>query len=134
MGITWNEKERVFHLRTPRTSYLIGIVDAEGFIAHLYYGPRVPDDDLKQLIWLGFERPEAYAETGNQLRYLSSLPMEYSTGGTGDFREPCLSVETADGGRACGLVYAGHSISRESRSLRAFPPVTGTMRNVRPSN
>ena len=125
MGITWNEKERVFHLRTPRTSYLIGIVDAEGFIAHLYYGPRVPDDDLKQLIWLGFERPEAYAETGNQLRYLSSLPMEYSTGGTGDFREPCLSVETADGGRACGLVYAGHSIFPGKPKLEGLPACYG---------
>ncbi len=126
MGITWNEKERVFHLRTPRTSYLIGIVDAEGFIAHLYYGPRVPDDDLKQLIWLGFERPEAYAETGNQLRYLSSLPMEYSTGGTGDFREPCLSVETADGGRACGLVYAGHSIFPGKPKLEGLPACYGS--------
>ena len=34
--ITFYEKDRVFKLDTPHTSYLIGIVDEENFIGHIY--------------------------------------------------------------------------------------------------
>ena len=72
MEITYNERERVFHLTTPWSSYLIGITD-EGFLAHLYYGKLVTDDNLKQLLWIGFERETAFSETGDQIRFLNSL-------------------------------------------------------------
>ena len=39
--ITFYEKDRVFKLDTPHTSYLIGIVDEENFIGHIYYGKRL---------------------------------------------------------------------------------------------
>ena len=38
--ITYQEKERIFKLDTPNTSYMIGIVDEENFIGHIYYGKR----------------------------------------------------------------------------------------------
>ncbi len=39
--ITYNEKERVFKLDTPNTTYMIGIVDEENFVGHIYYGRRI---------------------------------------------------------------------------------------------
>ena len=39
-AIHYYEKERVFKLDTPHTSYLIGIVDEEKFLGHIYYGQR----------------------------------------------------------------------------------------------
>lgn len=125
MGIIYNQSEKVFHLQTPNTSYMIGIIDDEGFVAHLYYGRRVPDDALNQVLWVGFDHPEAYGKTGNQVRYLYSLPMEYSTGGTGDFREPCLNVRTETGGRACSLQYRSHRIYNGKPKLEGLPAVYG---------
>ena len=43
ISITYFETDRVFKLDTPNTSYLIGIVDEENFIGHMYYGKKIPD-------------------------------------------------------------------------------------------
>ena len=125
MEITYNERERVFHLTTPWSSYLIGITD-EGFLAHLYYGKLVTDDNLKQLLWIGFERETAFSETGDQIRFLNSLPLEYPAGGTGDFREPCLAVKSPDGGRACMLTYVSHRIFSGKPKLEGLPAAYGS--------
>ena len=45
MNIRYEETNRVFRLDTPNTSYLIGIVDNEQFLGHIYYGKRL--DDLR---------------------------------------------------------------------------------------
>ena len=41
MGIQYFEKERIFKLDTKKTSYLIGIVDEEKFVCHIYYGKKL---------------------------------------------------------------------------------------------
>jgi alpha-galactosidase len=37
MGIIYLEKEKLFKLDTPHTTYIIGIVGEEGFLGHAYY-------------------------------------------------------------------------------------------------
>lgn len=126
MSIIYDAVARVFALDTPRSSYRIGIVGAEGFVTHLYYGRRVPDVKMDQLLWLGFGEPEAYGQTGDQVRFHGAMPMEYPTAGVGDFRTPCLAVEGSDGGRACALVYAGHRIYDGKKPLPGLPATFGT--------
>lgn len=46
MNVTYFEKERIFKLDTPNTSYLLGIVDEENFIGHIYYGKRLQGHDI----------------------------------------------------------------------------------------
>ncbi len=46
MGIVYYEQDRIFKLDTPRTSYLIGVVDEEGFLGHIYYGKKVSGHEL----------------------------------------------------------------------------------------
>lgn len=41
MAITYFEKERIFKLDTPASSYVIGIVDKENFVGHVYYGKKL---------------------------------------------------------------------------------------------
>ena len=41
MAITYFEKERIFKLDTPGSSYVIGIVDKENFVGHVYYGKKL---------------------------------------------------------------------------------------------
>ena len=47
--ITYQEKNRVFHLQGRTYSYFIGVQD--GVLTHLYWGARVPDGDVTGLTW-----------------------------------------------------------------------------------
>ena len=40
-AITFYEKERIFQLDTPKSTYAIGIVDEENFVGHVYYGKKI---------------------------------------------------------------------------------------------
>ena len=50
MGIKYYEQERVFKLDTKASSYLIGIVDEENFVGHIYYGKKIEDYNLQYLL------------------------------------------------------------------------------------
>ena len=50
MNITFDEQTRLFQIDTEHTSYVIGIVDDEGFVGHVYYGPKIAGGDLSYLL------------------------------------------------------------------------------------
>ena len=50
MSIFYNQQQRVFRMDTPGSTYLISIVDEEGFLCHTYYGRRIPDDNMQYLL------------------------------------------------------------------------------------
>ena len=50
MGIFFDEKSRSFKLDTKKSSYVISVVDDEGFIGHAYYGDRISDTDVRYLL------------------------------------------------------------------------------------
>ncbi len=95
--ITYYGPERIFKLDTPNTSYLIGIVDEENFIGHIYYGKRLKDADVSYL--MRTEEAPFVPSRNNRERcaFYDCFPFEYPAGGTGDCRESCLGVRTADG-------------------------------------
>lgn len=125
MGISYNVTERVFHLDTPHSSYMIGIVDEEGLLGHVYYGRRVADDNMQYLMRI-FESP--YVPTRNnrdRVSIFDALPVEYPGHGVGDFRESCLRLETEEGYNACALVYDSHRIYKGKSALPGLPATFG---------
>ena len=48
MPITFDEKRKIFKLDTLDSTYAIGI--REGYLIHLYYGKKIPDDNLLTII------------------------------------------------------------------------------------
>lgn len=125
MGIAYDPRERVFQLDTPHTTYLIGIVDAEGFLGQIYYGPRIPADPMRYLLRLE-EPPYAPSrEPGERVSFYDTFPFEYPAWGGGDFREPCLRAETAEGGRRCELFYQSHEIFAGKKPLEGLPAAFG---------
>lgn len=126
MGIQYYEKERVFKLDTKASSYVIGIVDEENFIGHIYYGQKLLDCDLQYLMRIE-EAP--FVPTRNnrdRLAFLDSFPQEYSTHGIGDFREDCLAVETNAGHSAVQLAFVSHKIVKGKPELKELPATFGT--------
>lgn len=75
MGISYNAQERVFRLDTPHSTYLIGIVDEDGFLGHIYYGKRIPDDNMHYLLRVCSGSYTPFREKGDQAGFLNDLPV-----------------------------------------------------------
>ena len=125
MGIEYIEEHKVFKLDGKTCTYMIGIVDVEGFIGHIYYGKKIKDKNLFYLLRTQ-EAPYVPSENNrDRLSFMDSVPMEYSTHGIGDFRESCLSVENKNGAAACKLLYKSHSIYKGKESMEGLPASFG---------
>lgn len=120
------EKEKIFTLNTKNTTYQMK-VDAYGFLLHLYYGAKVRGnmDYLLTYNAIGFSgNPD---EAGTRRDYsLDTLPQEYPTLGTGDYRNTALIIENGDGSRSCSLKYKGHKIYKGKYHLKGLPAVYAT--------
>lgn len=127
MGIRYWEKERMFQLDTPNTSYVIGIADQEGFLGHVYYGKRLSGVEGAERL-LRVDRPLEDWQVYNRdrLSFLDCFPMEYSGHGVGDFRESSIRVKDSGGHSAVLLTYRSHEIYQGKRKLEGLPATFGT--------
>ena len=118
--ITYNEPIRTVKLDTPHTSYVLGIRDG-GFLLNLYYGRRLPDDDL----WsLSNRLPSAsFSPSDPEYTDFSTdvAPMEYPTDGRGDFRVSALSVRGAGGDSVTDLRYVSHRVFPGKPDMPGLP-------------
>ena len=121
MGIAYFEKDRIFKLDTLHTSYLIGIVDEEGFLGHIYYGKKVSGHELGYLLRTDEPPFVPSRNERDRLSFLDKFPMEYPVHGTGDFREAALRVRSKEGHKACTLAYASHEIFSGKKAIQGLP-------------
>lgn len=126
MNITYNEKNRLFKLDTPGTSYCIGVVDEENFLGHVYYGRRLLDDQLTYLLRTE-EAPFVPTENNrDRCSFLDSFPMEYTGSGLGDYREGTLAVRTTGGHTGVSLSYVSYRIYDGKEVLPGLPATFGS--------
>lgn len=131
MGISFLERERLFKLDTPHTTYLIGIVDKEGFLGHAYYGKRIEDAGGAAALMRLNEAPfTPQSNARDRLSFLDSFPTEYSGHGLGDYRESSIRVKTAGGHNAVLLTYVSHEIVKGKRKLEGLPATFGSEEEV----
>lgn len=120
MSITWNETTKQFRLDAGNCSYVIGVFDEDQYLCHLYYGPKVPDTDLSHLYGeVNTKAPSGL--NGQRGHTMQMMPFEYSAYGTGDFRDPALEVQSADGYNTCSLFYQSHKIYSGKPVLEGLP-------------
>lgn len=125
MPISYNEQERVFRLDTPHTTYLCGLAGSENFLGHIYYGPSIPDDNMAYLLRLE-ERPGTPDNNPRErASFYDCFPFEYPAWGGGNFREPCLRLQTAAGCGTCELFYESHRIFPGKPALEGLPAAYG---------
>lgn len=110
--IRFAENGRWFHLATDHTSYIFQILPS-GHLSHRYYGSAVSTvDSITELV---MKHP---LEVGSQVAYdekdktfsLNMTPLELSTCGKGDFRDPMLHFRLRDGSRVTDFTYRSHEI------------------------
>lgn len=124
MAISYNKKNRIFKLDTDNTSYLIGI-SLEGYVGHIYYGERLKGDDAYYLLRTE-EAP--YTPSKNErekLSFLDCFPMEYSSGGIGDFRESCINIRNEEGCMGSEFFYESYEIKKGKSKLDGLPASFG---------
>ena len=125
MSVTFNEEKKIFRLDTEKSTYVMG-VSPEGFLGHIYYGDRLFMEADNYL--LRMEEPP-YTPSVNKREksaFLDFFPMEYPTGGIGDYRESCLNIRNAAGNMGCELHYTGHEIYKGKKGLKGLPASLAT--------
>lgn len=124
MGIQYFEEEHIFKLDTKNSSYLIGIAD-ERYIGHIYYGSKLSDHRLSYLM----RTEEAPFVPSKNLRdkisFFDTFPMEYPTGGIGDFRESAIEICSDGGYTALEFVYETYEIIPGKVKLNGLPATFG---------
>ena len=108
--IHYYEDRQTFHLTTQSTSYVMALADGV-WLGHLYYGAKLHDTAGMEQAFRLNEFPFSPAvNERDKVRFMQMFPFEYSFLGTGDYRDPCLSVENAHGMTGVELTYRSHEI------------------------
>lgn len=119
--ITFDEKNKVFHLHNDQISYLISIEDG-GTLSHLYFGKSIKAYH-GELRYPRLDRGFSGNLPGSLDRTFSkdSLPQEYSSAGEMDFRTPATIVRQPDGSNAVFLTYKNYQIVPGKPNLEGLP-------------
>lgn len=123
MSIIYDRNKNIFTLHTKNTTYQM-MVDKYGYLLHLYYGARNTGSMDYMLLYAdrGFSGNPDVA--GADRTYsLDTLPQEYPTLGTGDYRNYALNIENSDGSQCCNLTFSRYEIRKGKYSLRGLPAV-----------
>lgn len=121
MSIHIDEENLIFHLKTPKTSYIMAVAKGK-WLCHVYWGDRLnhnPDTDNALLLRnLGFSANTELSDRSYSLDYVCQ---EYPTGCNTDFRIPAVSMEFNDGSRVLKLEYAGYELISGKPKLNGLP-------------
>ena len=122
MAARYNAETKTFILETAHSSYMMK-VSRYGNLLHMYYGSRIPDEDLDYLLTFsdrGFS-PNPY-EAGNDRTFsLDFLPQEFSGSRSGDYRSSSLELVWGEGGSAFGGKVAGYEIRKGACRIDGMP-------------
>lgn len=124
--ITYNERTRVFTLRTKNTMYQMQVREYDTLI-HLYYGADIGDTEAThRIVCLDRGFSGNLYEAGDDRTFsLDVLPQEYSGYGNGDYRINSLEAEHEDGSDAVHLRYEDYQIQEGKYSLTGLPAMFG---------
>lgn len=124
MSIFYDENLKTFALESKDTCYLIHINDF-GYVEHLYYGAKIPVEDLNLLYAggsascsvavPGFDGPGSYMR----------MTSEFTFYGTGDYREPTVSVTHPDGSQVSDFRYKSYDILDSKPAISGMPSLNG---------
>ena len=126
MPIIYDEKNKIFNLQTPNTSYVIGIYENKLPI-HIHYGKRINKTyNIDDMVDFGFRY---YRDEGFSVRSvdfddaisLTALPLEFPTYGSGDYRIPVFHAQYEDGSTISKLYYEGYNIYDGKPKIDGLP-------------
>ena len=129
MAILYYDDKKLFQLNTEKTTYVIGL-SPEGYVGHVYYGPLLHGEP--DLYPLRMDEPPFTPSVNKREKssFLDRFPMEYPTGGIGDYRESCLNVRNVQGRMGCEIHFDSYEIFKGKRKMEGLPASFGTEEEV----
>jgi len=120
MSIIFNEKKKIFYLHSRSTSYIMGLL--EGNLVHIYWGKRLESVPEPELSVPHCPRPQAlYTDPCRRDLQKDTLPLEFSTYGNTDLRNPTVHIQYADGSTVSEFEYVSHEITEGKPALDGLP-------------
>ncbi len=122
MPISFDSVKKIFKLDTATSSYVIEIYE-ENYLAHLYYGAKIPDTNLSAF---KFRSPFASFSPNNinikDWKFSPDVcPLEYQGEGSGDFRISAVAIRNADGNNVTDMRYKSHKIYSGKPGIEGMP-------------
>lgn len=121
--ILYNDSEKIFHLQTKETSYILQVL-ASKHLGHLYYGElldiNIPASSLTTKFDIDVGNQVLYDQTDRTFN-LNLAMLEVSTYGKGDFRDPMLHIRMEDGSRMADFLVTGHQILKQKPTFPSLP-------------
>ncbi|MDD7738844.1 MAG: alpha-galactosidase [Lachnospiraceae bacterium] len=125
MGIHYDDNGRMFKLDTDHTTYLMGLTP-EGYLGHVYYGKKIKQFGGAYRLRMQEAPFTPSVNKREKSSFLDFFPMEYPTGGIGDYRESCLNVRNEQGCMGAELLYVSHVIEKGKPGLPGLPASFGS--------
>ncbi|MDP4171958.1 MAG: alpha-galactosidase [Bacillota bacterium] len=120
MGIHFDSKRQIFHLKAKGTSYVMQIV-RDGYLAHLYWGKRVLHYDEGNVVSFVYRSFSPNPDISDRTFSLDTLPQEYPAYGNTDFRAPAYQIQLKNGTTITDLRYKTHLIFKGKKKLAGLP-------------
>jgi len=121
-----DDSNQLFHLQTANSSYIIAIAES-GHPINLHYGARISHRPTLRNLYQRHQQlgsSTAYStETGTLS--LEALRLEAPCYGKGDYREPLLHIEYADGSRCSDFLFEGYQLNSSKPQLTGLPATHG---------
>ncbi|WP_160685666.1 alpha-galactosidase [Clostridium sp. C2-6-12] len=121
MSIIYDNNTKSFHLTANNTSYILQIHE-DGYLSHIYFGRKLRNFNCNNL--LALRERCSFSPSPNQnnrMLTLDTLPQEYPSYGTSDFRTPAYSVQLENGSTITDLRYESHKIINGKPKLEGLP-------------
>ena len=117
MSIRFDEKNLVFNLSTPNTTYLFGLYGGK-VPMHIYYGKKIESDFAIEDVYtyVNHAFSPVYGEVSD-----NDLPLEYPCYGSPDLRLPAFHARYTDGSTVTKIEYKGYKVMSGKPALSGLP-------------
>lgn len=119
--ITYNETQKVFHLKNSEISYLLE-VEEHGYLAHLYFGKKINEYSGHYKYIRDMRSFGPYPEEAENDKFsLDTVMLEYPGHGFGDFREPAYNLKLSNGSRVVDFRYDSYEVIKGKNVISGLP-------------
>lgn len=122
--IYFEKENQTFYLESKNVSYVFCVQNL-GFLNHLYYGKRIPREDLSFSVFTKDRGHGANLPNSGRRESLDIYHNECPTFGRSDYRESMLAFCDHLGVRVVDLKYVGHEIINQKPKLKGMPSLRG---------
>lgn len=121
MAIKFHEQSRCFHIYNKEVSYIMRVMENEQ-MEQLYYGKAIHDrDDFSYLHEEAMRSHLAVCVPEPGKLGMQYTKQEYPSYGTGDYRNPAMTIRQENGSQIVNFTYVSHEIFAGKKSLGILP-------------